>query len=208
MEDLKYTIAKNITELRKKHSMTQAELAEKLNYSDKAVSKWERHESMPDITVLKRIADHFGVTVDYLLQPEHHEEEERLRKKQITDIRLRRNHSIITCMSILVVWLIALVAFVIIKTVVPVTLWSLSPFLFALPVTFIVWLVLNSIWFSRRRNFMIISLMMWSFLIMIYFLLLGFGINVFLIFALGIPGQAIILLWSNIRFSRKKKNKR
>lgn len=207
MEDLKYTIAKNITELRRKQGMTQADLARTLNYSDKAVSKWERRESMPDITVLKSIADHFGVTVDYLLQPEHHEEEERLRKKQITDIRLRRNHSIITCMGITVVWLLALIAFVIIKTIAPKTWLSLLPFLFALPITFIVWLVFNSIWFSRRRNFMIISLMMWSFLATVYFILLGCGINVLLIFALGFPGQAIILLWSNIRISRKKKNK-
>ena len=71
MEDLKSIIAENITALRKGSSMTQIELAEKLNYSDKAISKWERGESVPDITVLKAIADMFGVTVDYLLVREH-----------------------------------------------------------------------------------------------------------------------------------------
>ena len=81
MDEIKLIIARNITDLRRKNNMTQAELAEKLNYSDKAVSKWERGESLPDVTVLKCIADTFRVTVDYLLQPEHHEQEERMRKK-------------------------------------------------------------------------------------------------------------------------------
>jgi transcriptional regulator with XRE-family HTH domain len=71
MEDYKRIIANNITELRKAVPLTQAELAEKLNYSDKAVSKWERGESIPDVIVLKQIAELFGVTVDYLLEDVH-----------------------------------------------------------------------------------------------------------------------------------------
>ena len=67
MEDLKQIISKNIVSLRNSENMTQAELAEKLNYSDKAVSKWERGDSLPDVIVIKQIADIFGVTVDSLL---------------------------------------------------------------------------------------------------------------------------------------------
>ena len=83
MEDLKSIIAENITALRKGSSMTQIELAEKLNYSDKAISKWERGESVPDITVLKTIADMFGVTVDYLLVREHISEDQELSEEEI-----------------------------------------------------------------------------------------------------------------------------
>ena len=72
MNELKVTIANNIANLRKLNGITQSDLAQKLNYSDKAVSKWERGESLPDICVLKQIADSFGVTVDYLLD-EHAE---------------------------------------------------------------------------------------------------------------------------------------
>ena len=64
MEDLKSIVARNIVTLRRKQDMTQLELAEKLKYTDKAVSKWERGESLPDIIVLKAIADLFGVTLD------------------------------------------------------------------------------------------------------------------------------------------------
>ena len=65
MDNVKNTIAKNITNLRLANNMTQVELGERLNYSDKAVSKWERAESIPDVTVLVEIAKLFGVTLDY-----------------------------------------------------------------------------------------------------------------------------------------------
>ena len=68
MEKLNYIIGKNLQILRKKNRFTQAQLGEKLNYSDKAVSKWERGESVPDITVLKAIADMFEVPLDYLVR--------------------------------------------------------------------------------------------------------------------------------------------
>ena len=68
MPDLKFVIGKNIAELRKSHGMTQLELAEKLNYSDKAISKWERGEVTTDILVLKEVADIFGVSIDYFLE--------------------------------------------------------------------------------------------------------------------------------------------
>ena len=74
MENLKITVAKNIADLRKAANMTQLDLASRLNYSDKAVSKWERGESLPDVATLKTIAEIFSVTVDYLLQEEHLQE--------------------------------------------------------------------------------------------------------------------------------------
>ncbi|MBQ5711184.1 MAG: helix-turn-helix transcriptional regulator, partial [Oscillospiraceae bacterium] len=70
MEDIKSVIAKNITQLRQAAGMTQSELGEKLNYSDKSVSKWERAESIPDVAVLKQLADLFGVKLDDLLREE------------------------------------------------------------------------------------------------------------------------------------------
>ena len=66
-ETIRAAIAENVVALRRKSGMTQQELADALRYTDKAVSKWERAESIPDVVILKRIADLFGVTVDYLL---------------------------------------------------------------------------------------------------------------------------------------------
>jgi transcriptional regulator with XRE-family HTH domain len=76
VEELKVTIAANIASLRKAREMTQFELAERLYYSDKAVSKWERGESIPDVAVLKQIADLFSVTVYYLLTDDHSDKRE------------------------------------------------------------------------------------------------------------------------------------
>ena len=64
MEEMRRQIASNLVYLRKKSGMTQQGLAEKLNYSDKAVSKWERGDGLPDVFVLKQIANMYGVTVD------------------------------------------------------------------------------------------------------------------------------------------------
>ena len=55
MEDLKQIFAENLSALRKKKGWTQMELAERLHYSDKAVSKWERGESLPDVVILKPV---------------------------------------------------------------------------------------------------------------------------------------------------------
>ncbi|MBQ8186318.1 MAG: helix-turn-helix transcriptional regulator, partial [Clostridia bacterium] len=69
--DIPQIIARNITTLRKNAGMTQAGLAEKIGYSDKSISKWERAEGIPDVICLKAIADLFGVSVDYMLTEEH-----------------------------------------------------------------------------------------------------------------------------------------
>ena len=66
-EKLKYQIGTNIAAYRKKAGLTQAGLAEKLNYSDKAVSKWERGESIPDVLTLMQLAEQFDITVQDLL---------------------------------------------------------------------------------------------------------------------------------------------
>ena len=63
---LRKTVAKNIAAYRKAHHDTQLDLATKLNYSDKSVSKWERGESLPDVYILSQIADLYGVSVSAL----------------------------------------------------------------------------------------------------------------------------------------------
>ena len=88
MSDKRFIIGKNIAELRKSSGLTQLELAEKLNYSDKSVSKWERGESLPDIVVLKSVADLFEVTLDYLVEEEH---DGKPVTKEMLDKNYRRN---------------------------------------------------------------------------------------------------------------------
>ncbi len=81
MNDLKEIFAKNLSDLRVRNKWTQLELGEKLNYSDKTVSKWERGESIPDASVLKQIAELFGITLDEFLT-DHSAEENYWDKKE------------------------------------------------------------------------------------------------------------------------------
>lgn len=191
--ELKAVIAKNIAKIRRAGGLTQLQLAEKLNYSDKAVSKWESGASLPDIVVLKQIADLFGVTVDSLLSENY--------GKEVPVLPRGRVHFIISLLSVLLVWLIATVVFVTLAIANVAGLIWLA-FLWAVPVSLIVALVMNSIWGNRRMNYMIISLLMWTLLACIYVTFIKY--NVWLIFVVGIPGQAIITLWSTINKKRKK----
>lgn len=198
MEDIKQIISTNITDLRTAKGLTQIELAEKLNYSDKAISKWERGESLPDVTVLKQLADIFDVTLDYLVQPGH----DRRKISQLNRSGKVRNHGFITGMSIILVWLVATLVFIILDLTLKNTLAHFLCFVYAVPVSMIVWLILNSIWFNARRNYLIISLLIWTGLASIFLTFLIFKINIWLIFILGIPSQIIICLWSNLKYRK------
>ncbi|MBG0784369.1 MAG: helix-turn-helix domain-containing protein [Anaerolineaceae bacterium] len=191
--DIKTIIANNIIELRKSKKWTQIELAEKLNYSDKAVSKWERAESLPDVTVLKQIADVFMVSVDYLLTEEHNQQtDQNLSEKKRKD----RNHIIITLLSTMLVFLIATIIFVIFGLISE-ELPGWMVYIYALPIASIVLIVFNAIWGKPVLNYVFISLLLWSLLLAVY--LSFIGKNYWLIFLIGIPGQAIILLWTRLK---------
>lgn len=200
MEDIKNIIARNIIILRRKKGMTQSDLADKLNYTDKAVSKWERGESIPNVIVLKDIADLFEVTIDYLITPQ--DENESI-EETTTISKKTANRGFITGMSILLVWLVAAFVFIIIGSALQGTYYHWISFIYAIPASMIVWLVLNSIWFNKRRNFLIISLLMWTMLLALYLTLLLCGYNIWMLFILGIPGQIIILMWSKLKFKPK-----
>ena len=194
--ELKKIVAKNIAELRREAGLTQLDLAEKLNYSDKAVSKWESGQSIPDVGVLLEIANLFGVTVDYLLSEDH-----KVHVKAMVNTAMKgRKHLVITLLSVALVWLIATAVFVVISLV---GVWSASwlLFVYAIPVSAVLLIIFNSIWGKRRQNYIYISILMWSLLSSIYLSLIAY--NFWLIFVIGIPGQIIICLWAGMKKQTK-----
>ena len=200
MEDIKSIVAKNITELRLLNNMTQMELAEKLNYSDKTISKWERAESSPDIAVLVDIADLFGVSLDYLVRTENIEETVKENKQKET----KYNRRVISYISESVALFIAIFAFIITSLIIKEATFQWLYFVYALPIVLIVKLVFNSIWFNPRHNYFIISALIWSILAAIHITFLYFKINVSLIYLLGLFGQIVIILWSFIKKPKRK----
>lgn len=199
MADVKSIVAKNIAELRVFNNMTQMELAEKLNYSDKTISKWERGESSPDISVLVSIAEIFGVTLDELVQEERIPKEETTRKPE----KRKRNLRAVSYVAEGGSWMLAVFAFVMTTILLNEMRFQWLYLVYALPVALIVKLVLNSIWFNPRHNYLIISALMWSVLVTIHVTFLYFKINVALVYLLGIAGQVVIILWSNINKPRR-----
>ena len=200
MEEIKQIVAKNIVELRKAAGMTQLELAEALNYSDKAISKWERGESLPDVAVLKQVADLFHVTIDFLVSAEHRPQQP---ERTVFEGRELRNRKIIMGISILLVWSVATIIFVALNLVFGNSFQHSLAFICAVPASLIVALIFNCIWFNPRLNFLIISILMWSMLACVHLSLLFVGFNVWQIYIPGIPGQIIILLWSGLKLKKK-----
>ena len=199
-EKVKARIGSNIAYYRKKIGMTQAGLGEKLNYSDKAVSKWERGDSIPDVLTLMQIASLFEVTVDALLGdvnalPENPGKLERA-MTQVSEKALRRkaNKNIILALSTTLVWFVALLVFVILSTLN--IAHSGLAFLYAVPANAIVLLSLRSAWRDFRWNKALIATIMWGSLASIYASIFAFvNFNAWKILLLGIPGQVAIFLW-------------
>ena len=202
MEDakLRARIGRNIGTYRKQMGLTQAGLAEKLNYSDKAVSKWERGESAPDVVTLVAFARELRVSVNDLLEdpnalPENPGKVERMVGKVVEKtLKRKANKNIVLNLCSVLVWFVALLSYVIVSSLDVPNSWL--AFFYALPVDAIVRLSLRSAWADYRRNAIYISMIMWGTLLSVYMTLhILVGIHIWRIFLLGVPGQIAILLW-------------
>ncbi|MBR6108825.1 MAG: helix-turn-helix transcriptional regulator [Clostridia bacterium] len=221
MEQLRAIIAYNISSLRLKAGLTQQELAGMLNYTDKAVSKWERGESVPDISVLARVAEIFGVTVDHLITDHRpgHEQPERQPEaapepppetEQSTLAKLASllgfkstGRFIITLMAAAAVWLIAVIVFVVLKTFVPSYDRSWICFVFAIPATIAVVLIFNLLWGRMSGSFVLMAALVWSALgsLFVFF----YESQPWVLFLIGIPAQMMIILWQFLHNRKKHK---
>ena len=204
MSELREVVAKNICELRQQAGMTQLMLAEKLSYSDKAVSKWERGESFPDIFMLKKIADLFSVSVDYLFAEDH---SEALKRSKTVSKIVRRNRILISFLASMLVWLIATVLFVALGFLdVESAFFSWLVFIYAIPLCLVVALVFNSIWGIKKLNYLMITLISWTLLTSVHITFLALSdFNIWIIYVIGIPVQIIIFLWSGLSNPKKSK---
>lgn len=212
-EKLKSQIGGNIALYRKNAGLTQAGLAAKLNYSDKAISKWERGESIPDVITLLTLAEQFEITVNDLLSDPNALPEDgdpgKLEKamSHVSEKALKRkaNKNVILALSSTLVWFVALLIFVVLSSFdIP---YSWLAFLYAVPVNAIVLLSLRSAWHDFRWNRWLISAIVWGFLIAIHAsLLVLLKFNMWRMFLLGIPGEIAIMLWFRLfRPSREDK---
>lgn len=210
-EKLKKQLGANIAAYRKSMGLTQAGLAEKLNYSDKAVSKWERAESVPDVLTLTQLAELFDVTVNDLLVDPDELPEQTGKVEQVMSaavekaMKRKANKRIILGLSSLLVWFVALLMFVIFSSLDVPKSWIV--FIYALPADAIVRLSLRSAWKDFRKNQWLVSGIMWGTILSIFMtLLLFFDFNFWKVFLLGIPGQLAIFLAFRLKKCPKEDN--
>lgn len=187
-EALRAAIARNIAFYRRQQGQTQAELAEQLNYSDKSVSKWERGEGVPDIYILARLAEMYGVTVNDLvcLEP--------------PQPRRRPPYLLITLLSLGLVWLVAAVAFFACLLLCPGLPRLYMCFIYALPVCAIVLVVFSALWGNRWLQGGAVSLLLWTLALCVHLTVRQPGVQFIYIIA-GVL-QALTVLWFLLK-SRK-----
>ena len=193
METTREIIAENISVLRKAAKLTQAELAEKLNYSDKAVSKWERGESIPDVIVLAELATLFSVTVDYFLHA--HQEDE---KKPVIEADKKRTRLAIALTSCVSPYAVSVLLFFIFNEVYSSPGWLWKLFILPLPIVSGLSIVFSSIW-SHNKLFVLasVSALLWTILLSIYVFVFHVSSS-WLLFVIGAPLQIIILFWTHV----------
>ena len=200
-KDFNLIIGKNLHILRKNMKLTQLELAEKFNYSDKSISKWEKGESLPSVEVLCELAQFYGVTLDYLTKEnetlETIENKKERKKNKEKPPRVFPARLMITLLSVGVIWFLATFLFVALKLTLGINYFM--SFMWAGVLSCVVLIVFNSIWGKMRYLFPILTVMLWLFLasvhLQIYF---PTGLNTWPVYFLGIPLQILIILWAGL----------
>ncbi len=216
VEELNQKIAKNLASYRKEKGLTQAELAERINYSDKSVSKWESGNGVPDLYVLLRLAELYEVTLDELVGKDA--EEKKLETQQANKKERLKHwglHLLVSLLSVGIVWLVATCLFVGMRLFAPQIQDSWLTFIYAIPVTAILFIVYSGIWKYRFINFVSVSALIWTVILSVFLTLqrvyASFGWNadmLWSVFILGIPLQALEVLWAFFRSIFRRKDKK
>ena len=202
--NIQENLATNLIKYRKSFGLTQADIAEKLNYSDKTVSKWERGESIPDLLVLKQLADFYHVKIDTLL------DSPKIKAKH--NINISKKRALISCALVSIVWIFALLSYLFIDVIFPLEHTWLA-FINASCGTSILLLILAIIWKKNSLLAIFISAFIWTLLLSVYMALKAYLISppkkLWEIFLIGIPLQAVTVFFVLYRivknFDFKKK---
>lgn len=201
MKDVRPIISKNLAMLRKEKGITQAELASKLNYSDKAVSRWEHGDTLPDVNVLLELCEFYGITLDDLVNEDCEIDEETEKKKEITSYKIWR-----CILSTSIVWLIATIVFLYNFVILENTgAWVF--FIWAVPISALVFCIFGKGILNLVVYCILTSVMVWTVLAALYLSFLvasGFAANMWQLFIVGIPLQLVVILTYKMKSISKR----
>ena len=197
--NLEQIIADNLVYYRKAAGYTQLEIAEKFNYSDKSISKWERAEGMPDVILLKMLADYYGIRVDDFYRVE----------KRRLPMSKTSKHWFVFGLTETLLWFIFGLAFVVLSIALPHTdfhYWLI--FIYAAAGSAILAVVWSAIYHKKFYQLLSTSGIIWTVIAAVFLsLLLQTNIpNLWLLFLVGIPLQGLAVLWYFLRKNKEKAN--
>lgn len=194
-EKLRQTIAERIAYYRKRIGLTQLELAERINYSDKSVSKWERGDGVPDIYILVQLAELFGVKVSDLVSADV--------PPPAPCRGAKRKHLLIAILAVGIVWLVASIVFL--------SLYMLSltdrpwlVWLYGIPASAIVLVVFTALWGRKLLQFLAIALLLWGVALCIAITVVFSGI--WLVYVIAAVLQVLEIFWFLLRVERSRTN--
>jgi len=197
MENLKKVLSQNLIKFRLNAGLTQLQLAEKLNYSDKSISKWERGEGMPDISVLVQLSEFYGVTLNDFVS-------DNSKTSVLPKKSLNLSHTFITTLSTGLVWFIASICFVVLFIIPSTKAFSWLSFIYAIPVSGIVLLVFSCLWGNEIKNIIASSIILWGSILSIC---LTVSISsIWILCVIAIFFQILIVVWFIfVRFKKQSK---
>ncbi len=203
MDELKETIAKNLVELRTQAHLTQLQLAEMLNYSDKAVSKWERGEAMPDLRVLIKLAQIYNITVDDIITSST---VEKIVKPKLNTGTKR---ILIAALSVGLVWFIATVVFMIFYFIPATAAYAYLTYIVAPFVSAVVLTTFSAKWGNRLTNAIACSLILWTFVLIFHIFVKTFTEfdKIYFLYIVASVFEILIILWFIFRWVAKRRSK-
>ncbi len=200
MNDIKHIIAKNLISLRKKNNLTQNELAEKLNYSDNAISRWEHAEVTPSIETLEQIAKIFNVPLASLI------EDNAVRSAEMSDRRQLVNKLAAVLIGASLVWCVATIMFVSARLFWDYTFWQI--YIWSLPIVSLVMMSFHHYWGRHIYKFIVLTVFVWTLLLAIFVQFFKFSPWMWAIFILGIPIEIALAIWAFVKPKPAKPKKR
>ena len=201
MQNTNEIVSKNLAKYRIASGLTQAELAEKLSYSDKSVSKWERGESLPDLNILIKLATIYNIKLDDFLC-----EEEKVKAPILSKFH-KHKKLYISLLAGGLTWFIATAVFMILNMVSATQHFAWMSFIYAIPVCAIVLLVFSTLWGNEIYNAIFSSFILWRVILSIC-LSIGWWPKIWLLCVSAGAFELLIIGWFGYRWFVKHKNKK
>ena len=204
MDHIREIVSNNLINLRKASGLTQVELAKKINYSDKAISRWEKGEVLPDLETIYALSEIYDVDTSAILK------KPKLQDNTINKKLIKQN-LLSQIFLICEIWLILSFVFTYIHITKQISIWQI--FVWGIPATSIILIIFNKKNQTNISSFIYGTILIWSLIVCFYLHLIDS--NPWYMFFIGIPLQGLIIIrylfnykQSNIiKFKNKKKSK-